>query len=360
MCVAFFDYRIGGYLAQLSTILKIRCYSWSMKKYARLFLLPLCFFLLLSPGAFAKGEPHEFADWLDLLRKDARSAGVSEKTLNKALANLEAPQPEVIDRDRKQPEKTESLEAYVAARVSRERIDEGRLMLRRYATWLGRIEREYRVQKRFIVALWGIESSYGRNVGKDPVIPALVTLAYDGRRGDYFRKELLEALKILDARHISLSRMKGSWAGAMGPFQFMPSSYQNYAVDADGDGRINIWGSVPDALASAANYLAKAGWKYDQTWGRPVNLLTKIDASLTGLKTRLPLSRWQEIGVRRSNGRALPRRNLQASLIIPDGSAGTAYLVYDNFRALRRWNRSNAFAVAVGTLADSYAENRGS
>jgi membrane-bound lytic murein transglycosylase B len=328
-----------------------------MNKFGRLFLLLACLFLLLSRGVMAQEVPQDFAAWLELLREDARSAGISEKTLNAALANLKAPEPRVIELDQKQPEKTESLADYVAARVSQERIAEGRLMLRRYSTWLGRIEQQYQVQRRFIVALWGIESSYGRHAGKHAVIPALVTLAYDGRRGDYFRRELLEALKILDAGHVSLERMKGSWAGAMGPFQFMPSSYQHYAVDGDGDGRINIWGSVPDALASAANYLAKAGWKDDQTWGRPVKLPKKIDSSLVGLKTKLPLPRWQALGVRRSNGRALPRRNLQASLIIPDGPARPAYLVYSNFRALRRWNRSNSFAVAVGTLADSYVEN---
>jgi len=327
-----------------------------MKKIGQLFLLLGCLFLLFSPSALAQELPQDFAVWLELLREDARSAGISEKTLGAALADLKAPEPRVIELDQKQPEKTESLADYVAARVSEKRIAEGRLMLYDYPTWLGRIERKYKVQRRFIVALWGIESNYGRHTGKHPVVPALVTLAYDTRRGEYFRKELLAALKILDDGHVSLSRMKGSWAGAMGPFQFMPSSYQHYAVDADGDGRIDIWGSVPDALASAANYLAKAGWKNDQTWGRPVKLTQKLDSSQAGLDTRSPLSRWQALGVRRSNGRALPRRNLKASLIIPDGAAGPAYLVYSNFRALRRWNRSNSFAVAVGTLADSYAE----
>ena len=328
-----------------------------MNKIGQQFLLLGCLFLLFTPIALAQEVPQDFSAWLELLREDARSAGISEKTVDLALADLEAPEPRVIELDQKQPEKTQSLEDYVSARVSQERIAEGRLMLQRYSTWLGRIEWKYKVQRRFIVALWGIESNYGRHTGKHPVIPALVTLAYDTRRGDYFRKELLAALKILDDGHVSLSRMKGSWAGAMGPFQFMPSSYRHYAVDADGDGRINIWGSVPDALASAANYLAKAGWKNDQTWGRPVKLTQKLDSSQTGLDTRLPLSRWQVLGVRRSNGRALPRRNLKASLIIPDGPAGSAYLVYSNFKALRRWNRSNSFAVAVGTLAESYAEN---
>jgi membrane-bound lytic murein transglycosylase B len=329
-----------------------------MKKFGQQFLLLACLFLLFSPIVMAQEEREAFSVWLELLREDARSAGISEKTLDAALDDLKAPEPRVIELDQKQPEKTQSLDDYVTARVSQERIAEGRLMLQSYPTWLGRIERKYKVQRRFIVALWGIESSYGRHTGKHPVIPALVTRAYDTRRGDYFRKELLGALLILYEGHVSLSRMKGSWAGAMGPFQFMPSSYRHYAVDADGDGRINIWGSVPDALASAANYLAKAGWKNDQTWGRAVKLTKKLDSSLVGLETRLPLSRWQALGVRRINGHALPRRNLKASLIIPDGPAKPSYLVYSNFRALRRWNRSNSFAVAVGTLAESYAEKR--
>jgi len=329
-----------------------------MKRTIPLIFLLLCLVMLCAQGALAQQVPRDFAAWLDALRTDARAAGISQKTLDAALAGIEVPQPKVIEKDQSQPEQTLTLKEYVAGRVSAERIAEGNQMLRRYPTWLGRVERQYGVQRRFLVALWGIESSYGRHAGEHPVIPALVTLAYDERRGDYFRKELIEALTIVEEGHVSLARMKGSWAGAMGPFQFMPSSYRHYAVDADGDGRINIWGSLPDALASAANYLHKARWQNDQTWGRPVKLPKEFDLSLTGLDTRLSLSRWQGLGVRRSNGRALPRRNLQASLILPDGPQGQAYLVYDNFRALRRWNRSNAFAVAVGTLADSFEDSR--
>ena len=325
-----------------------------MKNSGRWFLLLLCLLLTLAPATPAREAPDDFTAWLDQLREDALAKGISAATLDAALADLAAPEPKVIERDQQQPETTISLQDYVTARVSPERIAEGRQMLRRYRTWLDRVEQQYRVQRRFLVALWGIESTYGRHAGTRPVIPSLVTLAYNTRRGDYFRRELLEALQILDAGHVSLARMQGSWAGAMGPFQFMPSSYSHYAVDADGDGRINIWGSVPDALASAANYLAKARWKHDQTWGRPVRLPKNFDAALAGLDNRLPLSRWQELGVRRSNGRDLPQRNLQASLILPDGRNGPAYLVYGNFRALLRWNRSSSFAVAVGTLADSY------
>ncbi|PLX86707.1 MAG: lytic murein transglycosylase [Desulfuromonas sp.] len=314
---------------------------------------------LFAAAAPAKDREETFAAWLEDLRAEALAADISPKTIDAALATVEAPLPRVIEKDKKQPEKTQSLQDYVSARVNEERIAEGRKMLSRYPTWLGRVERKYGVQRRFLVALWGIETTYGKYSGRHPVIQALATLAYEGRRGPYFRRELLDALRILDEGHIPLEEMKGSWAGAMGQCQFMPSSFRNYAVDGDGDGHIDIWNSVPDVLASAANYLKRARWKDDQTWGRPVRLPKNQDLSnLAGLATRLPLSRWQKLGVRRSNGGALPRRDLEASLILPDGADGTAYLVYDNFRSLRRWNKSNAFAVTVGTLADRIATPR--
>lgn len=315
-------------------------------------------FWLFATNSTAKDMGKDFAAWLDDLRVEARSEGISQKTLEEALADIKEPLPRVIALDRNQPEFTQSLEDYVAARVSKKRIANGRRMLRRYPTWLGRVERKYGVQRRFIVALWGIETNYGDHTGSFPVIQSLVTLAHDGRRSSYFRKELLDALHILDAGHIRLKRMKGSWAGAMGQCQFMPSSFRRYAADAEGDGRIDIWTSVPDVLASAANYLAQSGWRDDQTWGRPVTLPETFDVSLVGLNTRLPLARWQSLGVRRSDGRALPRRDLEASLIMPEGPGGPAYLVYDNFRALLTWNKSHAFAVAVGTLSDRLGAKR--
>lgn len=329
-----------------------------MKSISRLFLVLTTVFGLFTTNALAKEGANDFAVWLEDLAVEARASGISQQTLEATLAEIKGPLPKVIELDRNQPEFTQSLEDYVAARVSEQRVANGRKMMSRYPTWLGRVERKYDVQRRFIVALWGIETNYGEHTGSFPVIQSLATMAYDGRRSSYFRKELLEALHILDAGHISLNRMKGSWAGAMGQCQFMPSSFRRYAVDADNDGRIDIWNSVPDVLASAANYLKQAGWQDDQTWGRPVSLPGQFNFSLVGLETRLPLSRWQSLGVRRSNGRALPRRNIDASLIMPDGPNGPAFLVYDNFRALLAWNKSNAFAVAVGTLSDQFVVKR--
>lgn len=325
-----------------------------MKNFVLLLIMIISLGGLAATSVAAQETPQDFTSWMEQLRVDAHAAGISQATIDKALAGIEAPRPGVIDSDRNQPETKQSLADYVAIRVSEKRIAEGRQILRDYPTWLAKVERQYGVQRRFIVALWGIESNYGRHTGQVPIVQALVTLAYDQRRGAYFRKELFEALRILDAGHVRLEDMKGSWAGAMGHFQFMPTSYRHYAVDADGDGRINLWNSIPDALASAGNYLAKAGWQGDRTWGRPVELPKKFDISLAGHKTRLTLSRWQKLGVRRIDGRALPQGNLQASLLLPDGRSGQAYLVYDNFRVLLKWNRSDSFAVAVGTLADSF------
>jgi membrane-bound lytic murein transglycosylase B len=313
--------------------------------------------LCWTPLSHAQPNEKEknFTQWMVEFRSEASAAGISQQTLERALAEIEEPLPKVIALDRKQPEFTQTVEDYIATRVSDQRITDGRRMLRRYPTWLGRIEDRHRVQRRFIVALWGIETNYGSHTGSIPVIESLASLAYDGRRSDYFRRELLEALRIIDAGDIPLRRMKGSWAGAMGQCQFMPSVFRRYAIDADGDHRRNIWTSVPDVLASAANYLAASGWKDDQTWGRPVRLPKEFDTSLAGLETRLPLGRWQALGVRRIDGRALPRRDMDASLILPDGPGSQAYLVYDNFRVLRVWNKSNAFALAVGLLSDRLA-----
>ena len=315
-----------------------------------LIITGICWCLAVTSPA--KELEKDFPAWLDELRIEALASGISPETVETALANVKAPLPRIVTLDRNQPEFTQSLEDYVAARVSQKRIAGGREMLARYPTWLGRVEREHGVQRRFLVALWGIESNYGTNTGEIPVFQSLATLAYDGRRSDYFRREFINALHILDDGLIPLKYLKGSWAGAMGQCQFMPSSYRRFAVDATGEGYIDPWTTVPDVLASTANYLARAGWKDDQTWGRPVRLTKKFDTSLAGLKTRLPLSRWQALGVRRIDGSALPRRNLKASLILPDGPGGPAYLVYDNFRALLSWNRSHKFAVAVGTLSD--------
>ena len=318
-----------------------------------------CIFMSL-PGStqVRAGTSPEFAEWLAQLRVEALAEGISPATFDRALAGVKEPEPEVIASDRNQPELKLSLESYLGRLVSTNRVEKGLLQRNTHRQLLEKIAARYRVQPRFLLALWGIESDYGRVLGKRPIIPALVTLAYDPRRGAYFRRELLQSLHILEEGLAPLESFRGSWAGALGGLQFMPSVYRRYAVDYNGDGKVDIWQNPGDLLATGAAYLAASGWDGDRTWGREVRLTTRIDPELFGHDRRLPLSRWQELGVRRLNGRDLPRVEIEASLISPDPEAGRYFLVYDNFRVILKWNRSDLFALAVGTLADRLADKQ--
>ncbi|MAE43571.1 MAG: lytic transglycosylase [Magnetovibrio sp.] len=304
--------------------------------------------LLVLP---AQAETLSFARWLEDLRQDALRHGVSTATLDSALSGIK-PIARVIELDRKQPEFTLTFRQYQERVVPKARIEKGKRKLSENRTLLKKVGKKFGVQPRFIVAFWGIETGFGRITGGYPVIAALTTLAFDGRRGAYFRRQLLDALTILDQGHIDIARMVGSWAGAMGQCQFMPSSFLAYAVDFDGDGRKDIWNSKEDVFASAANYLSRSGWRDDQTWGRPVKLPQPFDLYLADLKLRKRLSEWQRMGVRRANGADLPKRDLMASVVLAEGPAGPAFVVYNNYRAILKWNRSTFFAVAVGSLAD--------
>ncbi len=292
-----------------------------------------------------------FAAWLAAFKKEAIVKGISEATVNRALAKVK-PIKRVVKLDRNQPEFKLTFQQYLERVVPPFRVKRGKKLLKKNQKILRKIEKQFGVQPRFIVALWGMESDFGRLTGGFNVLDALATLAYDGRRGQYFRDELLNALRIIDAGHVEPEAMTGSWAGAMGQTQFMPSTFLLYATDFDGDGKIDIWNSTADALASGSNYLSSIGWKHDQTWGREVSLPQDFDKSLAGLKTRKRISQWQKLGVRKADGSNLPRRDLLASIIIMDDGEGPAYMVYDNFRAIMHWNRSKNFATSVGILAD--------
>ena len=304
--------------------------------------------LLVSAPAHADAR---FATWLEGLHAEALERGIKRETLDAALRDIE-PIPRVVELDRKQPEFTLTFAQYLARVVPNQRVRRARALLAEHGELLREVSALYKVQPRFLVALWGIESDFGRLTGGFRVIHALASLAYDGRRSTYFRGELLNALHIVDQGHIAPEDMMGSWAGAMGQAQFMPSTFLNFAVDYDGDGRLDIWHSRPDVFASAANYLAKSGWRDDITWGRAVRLPPGFDRSLIGLETVKTLPEWQAAGVRRADGTALPKRPLRASLIEAEEGKGPAFLVYDNYRALLKWNRSTFFALAVGYLAD--------
>lgn len=294
----------------------------------------------------------EFGAWLAAFRKEAGQSGISEETLALALDGVQ-PIPRVVELDRVQPEfKPGGFRRYMDGAVSLQRVDRGRQLIKANAALLKEISAKYGVPARFIVALWGIETNFGRVTGGFPVIPALATLAYDGRRSSFFRGELLDALKIVDQGHIAAAAMTGSWAGAMGQVQFMPSSFLKYAVDEDGDGRRDIWGSTPDALASAANYLSRLGWRDDIGWGRKVSVPPNLNDELLSLEVRKSLDDWSSLGLLNEEGQPLPKRNITASLIRPESVSDERFLVYDNYRIIMKWNRSHFFALAVGHLAD--------
>ena len=292
-----------------------------------------------------------FESWLEGLKREARAAGISQATLDTALAGV-APLERVIELDRRQPEFTQTFWTYMDKRVTPKRVERARALLKTHEELLARVQARYGVQPRFLVSFWGLESNFGDYTGGFPVIGALVTLAYDERRAKFFRAEALNALRIIDQGHISAAAMQGSWAGAMGQVQFLPSTFVRHAVDFDGDGRRDLWGSLPDIFASAANYLRAIGWRGDETWGREVRLPEGFDLELADLKIRKPIAAWQSLGVRRIDGRDLPRARIEGSLILPAGVKGPAFLVYGNYHSILSWNRSILYAVAVGHLAD--------
>lgn len=308
--------------------------------------------LFISAGQSAYAE--DFSSWLEDFRQEARTKGISEATLHTALDDLQ-PIPRVIELDRKQPEFTQTFWRYLDARVTEDRVERGRMLRELHAELLDSIARKYGVQPRFLVAFWGLETNFGDYLGSFPVVGSLATLAHDPRRSDFFRTELLAALSIIDEGHIPVNEMVGSWAGAMGQPQFMPSTFVRFAVDGDGDGRRDIWHSLPDVFASAANFLSKSGWQGDRNWGREVKLPPDFALELAGLEVEKSLAAWQVLGVRKINGADLPRVNIKASVVLPAGHAGPAFLVYNNYRTTLQWNRSDLYAIAVGHLADRIA-----
>ncbi len=321
-----------------------RCQSYSV-------LLAVVTLVILLP--FDSVLASNFDAWLGEFREEARRKGFSDATLTKTLSDLK-PIPRVIELDRRQPEFTLTFGDYMKRVVTDTRITKARNRFAKHRVLLESVGKQFGVQPRFIVALWGIETDFGRITGGFKVIPALATLAHDGRRSAFFRSQLFNALTIVEQGHIRAGKMNGSWAGAMGQIQFMPSSFLNFAVDFDGDGRKDIWMSQEDVFASAANYLAKSGWNGSQTWGRQVDLPKNFDVSLINYKKiRKPLSDWQRRGVRRSGGGDLPKAAMSASMVRPTTGKEPSFLVYGNYLTILKWNRSHYFALAVGRLADA-------
>lgn len=295
----------------------------------------------------------DFRAWREDFRRYAASQGVSEQTLTQALDNARYRE-RVIELDRYQPEFVRPTWEYLDTAVSSTRINNGREKLADHRDTAEQMEQRYGVPAEIIVAIWGIESNYGSNFGSFSALDAFATLAYDGRRRDFARGELLAALRIIDSGDIPADEMIGSWAGAMGHTQFLPSSFEAYAVDGDGDGRRDIWGSIADVMASTANYLAKAGWQPGQTWGTEVNLPDDFDYAQTKRRSR---DAWAAQGVRAVSGE-LPDFD-SAAVIVPAGADGPAFMVGPNFRAILRYNNATSYALAVGTLSDAIAGRAG-
>lgn len=316
--------------------------------------------LLINPALQAAEErvyaepTQDFASWLADLRAEAASRGISAPTLDKAFAEIHAPLPRVIELDRSQPEFVQTFSGYMANRMSDARIRRGQRMLVEHRELFAEVQQKYGVQPHYLVAFWALESNFGDYTGGFSVLNALATLAYDPRRSQMFRNQFLTALEIIDAGHIAAEDMTGSWAGAMGMCQFMPDTFKAYAVDGDGDGRIDIWNSVADVMHSAANYLSKVGWKGDERWGREVILPKDFDFSLAGTNVRKTVSEWNALGVKRADGQPLGNADIQGSIIVPAGVNGPAFIGYNNFRTIMVWNRSTFYAISVGHLADRF------
>lgn len=293
-----------------------------------------------------------FSGFLIMLRAEARRQGISDATLARALSGLR-PNQKVLELDRHQPEFTMTWAEYKARVLPEQRLIAGRDAYAREQGLLAAVRARYPVDPRVVVGIWGLESNFGSRTGNFAIVEALATLAYDGRRAAFFRGELINALRILDAGDVTPERMTGSYAGAMGQPQFMPSAYLRYAVDFDGAGRRDIWTSLPDVFASIANYLARCGWHPGQPWGQPISLPPGFDAALAGRDNARPLGAWEAIGVRRLDGTRFSRQDVIGAVVLPDGAGGEAYMTYANFSVIRRYNPSDFYALAVGLLGNA-------
>lgn len=306
-----------------------------------------------------------FKQYVVELKAEAITQGFNQNLIDESFKEVTFHK-RAVKADRKQPEKVETLDSYLPKRVPSWKVKKARSLYKKHQQVLKTIGEKYGVQPRFIVALWGLETNFGKFTGGYNVISALSTLAYEGRREAFFKKQLWAALTILDEGHIKAENMKGSWAGAMGQNQFMPTSFLAYAVDGDGDGKKDIWQNQVDIFSSMANYLQKEGWSDELTWGRQVKLPQNFNTSLaipknTGSRTNWlkawsntekTLAQWQELGIRRADGTNLPNVDIKAALVFPDDENGRAYLAYDNYKSLMHWNLSYYFVSSVGHLSD--------
>jgi membrane-bound lytic murein transglycosylase B len=306
---------------------------------------------LLAAGVTPALAETSFVAFLAGVRADAVASGIAPATVDRAFTGLRS-NPKVLELDSRQPEVTQSWERYRITRLSDQRVSAGRQAMQANSAGLKEVVRRYGVAPGAIVAIWGLETNFGSYTGGFPVIEALATLAADGRHNGFFRTELISALRILDHGDITLPRMTGSYAGAMGQPQFMPSSYLNFAVDFDGSGRRDIWDNRNDVLASIANYLAKSGWRPGEPWVQPIRVPAGFSVDRNGRDDRRPLAAWSQLGITRTDGTAFSRPDMPGAVVMPDGAGGDAFMTYANFGVIRLYNPSDLYALSVGLLAN--------
>ncbi len=309
-------------------------------------------YLLIASFCVQAFDAHDFSSWLKELKAAAEVENISPKTIKNTFKRAKY-LPQVIVLDRGQPEFISPFLTYVSNRITPSKIALGRALLKQHDLLLSRTEANYGVPKQLLVAFWGLETHYGTNQGSFGLPSSLMTLAYEGRRAEFFRGQLLDTMRIIDAGHNNAAGLRGSWAGASGHMQFMPSTLLNHGVDADGDGRINIWTSLPDAFASAANYLAKTGWRKDEPAMKEVKLPANFDYSLAQLSTRKSVADWIKLGVFTSDESAMPALD-NVAIVLPQGYKGPAFMVFSNFDVIMEWNRSVNYALSVAHLANQF------
>jgi membrane-bound lytic murein transglycosylase B len=300
----------------------------------------------------------DFKGWLDGVWHEARGAGVSRATFDTATRGL-TPDPSIGKSASNQAEFVKPIWEYVERAVSDKRISDGRDKLKEYTSILDALEAVYGVQRHYVLAIWGMETSYGSYLGDKNVIRSLATLGYRGRRRKFGRSQLIAALKILERGDVTAERMNGSWAGAMGHTQFIPTTYNAYAVDFDGDGRRDIWNSIPDALASTANYLRVSRWQPGLPWGFEVAVPDGFDFARADGQTSRKISAWEGLGLSRPGGGRLPHREVEAKMLLPAGARGPVFLITPNFRCILRYNNASSYALSVGHLGDRIAGAEG-
>jgi membrane-bound lytic murein transglycosylase B len=319
-------------------------------------VLALCAALTFAGLAEARADA-AFQKFVTGFWPQAQKAGITRATYDRAFAGIRERDPEVLEKARYQPEFVKTIGEYLATAVSDARIETGREMLVKWKPWLDRIEARSRVPRQILVAIWGMESNYGKVLDNPAVVKSVVrslaTLACcDPKRGKFGRSQLIAALKIVQRGDVPFDRFTGSWAGAMGHTQFIPTSYLAFSTDADGDGKADIWTNIPDALATAANLLAKNKWRTGETWGYEVVLPQGFNYARVDEKAGRSLAEWQKMGVRRASGGAFPRPDDTAKLILPAGARGPAFLILPNFNVIKRYNNATSYALGVGILAD--------